>query len=163
MSLTSVTFVFISFWFSDGLCINDWVIRSRSWDSDCIISASLHTAKRLWDGAFACPMCPSPHVSSDNMADWIRMPFGVVSGVGLGMGVLDFGGDRWRGRGSLGVNTMQKWHIDRLSTRVWKVDNISLCRMYPWILRRTEGVAVLAYIQVQDRIGGCASLWAHTR
>jgi len=27
---------------------------------------------------------------------------GVVSGVGLGMGVLDFGGDRRRGRGSLG-------------------------------------------------------------
>jgi len=27
------------------------------------------------------------------MADWICMPFGVVSGVGLGMGVLDFGGD----------------------------------------------------------------------
>jgi len=32
------------------------------------------------------------------------MPFGVVSGVGLGMGVLDFDGDRRRGRGSLGVN-----------------------------------------------------------
>jgi len=40
------------------------------------------------------------------------MPFGVVSGVELGMGVLNFGGDRRRGRGSLGVNTMQK------STRV---------------------------------------------
>ena len=35
-------------------------------------------------------------------ADWIWMPFGVVSGVGLGMGVLDFGGDRQRGRGRLG-------------------------------------------------------------
>jgi len=32
------------------------------------------------------------------------MPFGVVSGVGLCMGVLDFGGDRRMGRGSLGVN-----------------------------------------------------------
>jgi len=32
------------------------------------------------------------------------MPFGVVSGVGLGMGVLNFGGDRRRGTGSLGVN-----------------------------------------------------------
>jgi len=31
------------------------------------------------------------------------MPFGVVSGVGLGMGELDFGGDRRRGRGSLRV------------------------------------------------------------
>jgi len=29
------------------------------------------------------------------------MPLGVVSGVGLGRGVLDFGGDRQRGRGSL--------------------------------------------------------------
>jgi len=34
---------------------------------------------------------------------WIRMPFGVVGGVGLGMGVLNFGGDRRRRRGSLGV------------------------------------------------------------
>ena len=59
-----------------------------------------------------------PHVSSGDMGDLIRMPFGVVSGVGLGMGVLDFGCDRRRGRGSLGVNTMQKWRIDRLSTRV---------------------------------------------
>ena len=46
------------------------------------------------------------------------MPFTVLSGVGLGMGVLDFDGDRRRRRGSLGVNTMQKWLIDRLSTRV---------------------------------------------
>jgi len=46
------------------------------------------------------------------------MPFGVVSGVGLGMGVLVFYGDRRRGKGSLGVNTMQKWRIGRLSTRV---------------------------------------------
>ena len=43
-------------------------------------------------------------MSSGNTADWIRIPFWVVSGVGLGMGVLDFGGDRRRGRGSLGVN-----------------------------------------------------------
>jgi len=32
------------------------------------------------------------------------MPFGVLSGVGRGMGVLDFGGDRQRGRGSFEVN-----------------------------------------------------------
>jgi len=43
-------------------------------------------------------------VSSGNTADWIRIPFWVVSGVGLGMGVLDFGGDRQKKRGSLGVN-----------------------------------------------------------
>jgi len=43
-------------------------------------------------------------VSSGKTADCIWMPFGVVSGVGLGMGVLDFDGDRRRGRGSFGVN-----------------------------------------------------------
>jgi len=32
------------------------------------------------------------------------MPFGMVSGVGRGMGVLDGGGDRRRARGSFGVN-----------------------------------------------------------
>ena len=57
-------------------------------------------------------------MNSGNTDDWIRMLFGVVSGVGLGMGVLDFAGDRRRGRGSLGVNKMQKWRVDRLSTRV---------------------------------------------
>jgi len=46
------------------------------------------------------------------------MPFGVVSGVGLKSGVLDFGGDRRRERGSLGVNKMQKCCVDRLSTLV---------------------------------------------
>jgi len=35
-------------------------------------------------------------------ADWIRMPFGVVSGVGRWMGVLNAGGDRRKGRGSFG-------------------------------------------------------------
>jgi len=45
-----------------------------------------------------------PHVSCGNTADWIWMPFGVVSGVGRGMGVLDGSGDRQMERGSLGVN-----------------------------------------------------------
>jgi len=58
-------------------------------------------------------ICLSADVNSGDTGEWIRMPFGVVSGVGLGMGVLDFGGDRGRGRGSLGVNTMQKWRTDR--------------------------------------------------
>jgi len=40
-------------------------------------------------------------VNCGKTADWIRMPFGVVSGVGLGMGVLDFGGDHQRGMGGL--------------------------------------------------------------
>ena len=48
--------------------------------------------------------CLSAHRYCGKMADWIGMPFGVVSVIGLGRGVLDFGGDRRRGRGSLGVN-----------------------------------------------------------
>jgi len=67
-----------------------------------VVCASLHIAKRSWDRAFACAICRSSHMSSGDTDDWIGMPFGVVSGVGLGMGVLDFGGDRRRGRGSLG-------------------------------------------------------------
>jgi len=56
----------------------------------------------LCDRTFACPICRSADVSSGDTGDWIRMPFGVMSGVGLGMGVLDFGGDRRRRRGRLG-------------------------------------------------------------
>jgi len=37
-------------------------------------------------------VCPKVHYGKT--ADWIRMPFGVVSGVGRGMGVLDRGDDR---------------------------------------------------------------------
>ena len=55
-------------------------------------------------------MCPSAHVNCGETADLIRMPFGVVSGLGLGMGVLDFGGDRRRGRGKNATKqTPQLW------------------------------------------------------
>ena len=33
-------------------------------------------------------------------AEWIQMPFGMASGVGRGMSVLDGGGDHQRGSGS---------------------------------------------------------------
>jgi len=36
--------------------------------------------------------------------EWIRMLFGMVSGVGRGMGALDRGSDRRKERGSFGVN-----------------------------------------------------------
>jgi len=39
-------------------------------------------------------------VYCSKMTDWVRMPFGMVSEVGQGMGVLD--GDHQRGRGSFG-------------------------------------------------------------
>ena len=48
------------------------------------------------------------HVSSRVIPQCIGMPFGVVSGLGFGGSVPDFGGDCRRGRGSLGVNKMQK-------------------------------------------------------
>jgi len=35
-------------------------------------------------------------------ADWIRMPFGMVSWVGRALGVLDGGGDHQKGRAVLG-------------------------------------------------------------
>ena len=57
-------------------------------------------------------------MSSGHIRRCIVTPFGVVSGFGLGSGVLDFGGDRRRGRGSLGLNKMQIWHVDQLLTRV---------------------------------------------
>ena len=38
-----------------------------------------------------------PQVNCGKTADHVRMPFGMVSGVGLGMGVLDFCSDRRRG------------------------------------------------------------------
>jgi len=57
----------------------------------------------------------SAHVSSGNTADWIRMPFGVVNGVGLGMGVLHFGGDRrlWELRWARPVNVREKMTVRR--------------------------------------------------
>ena len=43
-------------------------------------------------------------VHCGKMAEWIRMPFGVVSGVGRSMGVLDGGGYRRKEKNSFGVN-----------------------------------------------------------
>ena len=59
-------------------------------------------------GTFASTVCRSfcrsvclsvRKVYCGKMADWIQMPFGVVSGVSRGMGVLDAGGYRQMGRG----------------------------------------------------------------
>ena len=54
-------------------------------------------------------------VSCGERANWIRMQFGVVSEVGLGMGVLDFGGHRRRGRGSFegefGASYCNQWGL----------------------------------------------------
>jgi len=74
-----------------------------------IISASLvYERSALCYRRFAWTICLSAHVSSRVIPQCIGTPFGVVSGLELGGGVPDFGGDRRRGRGSLGVNKMQK-------------------------------------------------------
>jgi len=61
------------------------------------------------------------------------MPFGVVSGVGLGMGVLDFGGDRRR-KGSFGGEFMA-YHCNQwgLCWQYSHTDNISLESMCHWL------------------------------
>jgi len=61
------------------------------------------------------------------------MPFGVVSGVGLGIGVLDFGGDRRRGRGSMGgefaASHFNQWGLHCVV--VWKcVQRLSCCLVW---------------------------------
>jgi len=59
------------------------------------------------------------------------MPFGVVSGVGLGMGVLHFGGDHRRGRGSLGgefaASRCNQWEL--CCVVEWKCVERSSCRL----------------------------------
>ena len=79
-----------------------------------IISASLVYERRaICYRRFAWTICRSAGVSSGNVRRRIVTPFGMVSGLGLKGGVPDFDGDRRRGKGSLGVNTMQKWRTDR--------------------------------------------------
>jgi len=69
--------------------------------SSSVVSSSLHRAKCLCHRTFACAICLSADVSSGDTRECIGMPLGVVSGVGLGRGVLHFNVDRRRGRGSL--------------------------------------------------------------
>jgi len=117
-----------------------WLVNNINWPWFGTASIGTHVillllarrslwAKRLCYRRFAWTICRSSGVSSGHPRRCIVMPFGVVSGLQLGSAVLGFGGDRRRGRGSLGVNKMQKWRVDRLSTRVWKIDSISLRRM----------------------------------
>ena len=70
-----------------------------------IISASLSIS--IASGAPMVQNIRLAHLSVRKSELWqngCRTPFGVVSGVGRGMGVLDFGGDHRRGRDSFGVN-----------------------------------------------------------
>ena len=84
-----------------------WVVRNKG-HKTFVLAASLLSSerKRLMLRNIRLDhltMCLSVHkVYCGKMADRIRMPFRVVSGVGRGIGVLDGGGDRQRGRGSFG-------------------------------------------------------------
>ena len=60
------------------------------------------SVSRLCDGT--CRSVCLSKVHCGKTAEWIRMPLGMVSGVGRGMGVLDRGGDRRRERAVLGLN-----------------------------------------------------------
>ena len=59
------------------------------------------------------------------------MPFGVVSEVGLDIGVLDFGGDRRRATGSLGGEFAASHCNQReiCCVVVWKCVEQSSCRL----------------------------------
>jgi len=59
------------------------------------------------------------------------MPFGVVSWVGLCMGVLDFGGDRQRGRDSLGVNRERERESKVLPEPYGPLGSADLCSIGP--------------------------------
>ena len=65
--------------------------------------------RRYWNIPVAYSICWSlcvclcvQKVYCGKTAEWVQMPFGVMSVVGRGVGVLDGGGDRRRGRGSFG-------------------------------------------------------------
>jgi len=78
------------------------------WFRRVLLAASL-TIKRKRLMESSCRLFPSVDrsvrkVYCGKTADWIRMPFGMVSAVGRGIDALDRGSDRRRGRGSFEVN-----------------------------------------------------------
>jgi len=68
------------------------------------------------------------------MADWIQMPFAVVSRVGREMGALDGDGYHQRRRavfgGEVGASHCNIWGI--CCVLVWKCMNKSSCRLVSW-------------------------------
>jgi len=46
------------------------------------------------------------------MAEWIRMPLGIMVGLGPGIGVLNFGGHRRRRRAVLGGGKFGTFHCN---------------------------------------------------
>jgi len=75
-------------------------------------------------------LCVSLESVGGKMADWIRMPFEMMSRVGRGMGVLE-GGDCRRGRGSFGsefvASHCNQWGLCCIV--VWKCVNRLSCHL----------------------------------
>ena len=70
-------------------------LEFQLWLSYCIAVYQHSERECSCYGTFALTVCLSVHkVYCGKTANWIWMPFGVVSGVRLGMGVLDFGDRR---------------------------------------------------------------------
>ena len=81
-----------------------------------------------------CPESVLRKMYCGKTADWNQMPFGMVSGVDRGMGVLDGNVDRWRGRGSFGaefgVSHWNQWGLCCIV--VWKCMNWPRCHLGYW-------------------------------
>jgi len=75
------------------------------------------------------------------------MPFRLVTEVGLGMGVLDFGGDRRRGKGSLGVNLGRP--IVTNGAFATRSSHITLRTCIALLPRRTVSVVCRAAMQLR--------------
>jgi len=94
-------------------------------ESSCRLS---HLLGGLCDGLYVWK------VYCGKMADWIRMPFWMVSGVSRGMGLLDGVGDCRRVRssfdGEFGVSHCNQWGL--CSIVVSKCVNRSSCRRLGW-------------------------------
>jgi len=77
------------------------------------------------------------YVNCGKTADWIRKPFGVVSGVGLGMGVLYFNG----------------WNDVLIADRL-VFEKLTIFPYAEYILEICVELAFLYDSQIQDRSGG---------
>ena len=88
----------VLYFISTSLSINIASISASCVDLSPITSVGLCVGRSV------CLSLSVGKVYCGKMVDWIRMAFGMVSGVGRTMGVLDGGGNRPRERGSLGVN-----------------------------------------------------------
>jgi len=88
-------------------------LRKYSYNNNCaIISVSL--AVKAEQSAYVIDLssvpCLSAHQYCGKTADWIRMPFGVVSGVGLGMVVIVEGEEAVCG-GELVASHCNQWEL----------------------------------------------------